>query len=60
MNAANEIAVAAFLQDQIAFPRIWETVEKTMSIHAWNPKPSLEEIIDADLEARSKAAEFIS
>lgn len=60
MNAANEVAVAAFLEEKIAFPAIWETVEKTMSCHHWKEKPSLEEIIDADLEARSKAAEFIS
>ncbi|MEM7697003.1 MAG: 1-deoxy-D-xylulose-5-phosphate reductoisomerase [Verrucomicrobiota bacterium] len=60
MNAANEVAVAAFLREEIAFPTIWNTVEKTMDAHTWNAKPSLEEIIDADLEARSKAKEIIS
>lgn len=59
MNAANEVAVAAFLREEIAFPAIWETVEKTMSDHSWNAKPSLDEIINADLEARSKAEELM-
>src|SRR6266849_3449325 len=34
MNAANEIAVAAFLDRQLRFPRIWETVEEVMSRHS--------------------------
>ncbi len=60
MNAANEVAVAAFLKESISFPKIWETVEETMSSHNSITHPSLEEIIDADLQARAKATELIS
>ena len=60
MNAANEVAVAAFLKELISFPKIWETVEETMSSHNSITHPSLEEIIDADLQARAKATELIS
>ena len=60
MNAANEVAVAAFLREEIAFPAIWETVEKTMHSHHWIAKPSLSEIIEADLEAREEATAHIS
>jgi len=60
MNAANEVAVAAFLSESIGFPKIWETVAETMSSHVIIQQPSLEEIIDADLQARAKAKELIS
>ncbi len=59
MNAANEVAVDAFLDERIAFPKIWETVAATMDCHNTVAKPSLEEIIDADIWARSKAGEII-
>lgn len=60
MNAANEVAVAAFLNESISFPKIWETVAETMSSHNSITHPGLEEIIDADLQARAKATELIS
>lgn len=60
MNAANEVAVAAFLKELISFPKIWETVAETMSSHNSTTHPNLEEIIDADLQARAKATELIS
>lgn len=60
MNAANEVAVSAFLRESISFPRIWETVSETMQSHVPVLKPSLEEIIDADLEARRKAEQLIA
>ena len=31
LNAANEVAVSAFLERKISFPRIWETVEQVMN-----------------------------
>lgn len=52
MNAANEVAVAAFLEERILFPGIWETVAATMEAHVIVDHPSLEEIIAADEEAR--------
>lgn len=60
MNAANEVAVDAFLDERITFPKIWETVAATMDCHDTLSKPSLEEIIDADDWARNKAGEIIA
>lgn len=60
MNAANEIAVAAFLRERIPFPKIWETVSETMRSHDTILHPDLETIIDADLEARARAKEIIA
>ena len=55
MNAANEVAVAAFLARQIAFPRIWELVEEVMNRHACVAHPTLDAILKADLWARKEA-----
>ena len=60
MNAANEVAVSAFLSESIPFPKIWETVGATMASHHNVNQPGLDEIIDADLQARAKASELIS
>jgi len=59
MNAANEVAVSAFLKEAIAFPEIWETVGETMEGHETIAKPTLEEIIDADEWARRKVIQLI-
>jgi 1-deoxy-D-xylulose-5-phosphate reductoisomerase len=56
LNAANEVAVEAFLAERIAFPAIWQTVERVMSKHSVVQHPSLEAIIDADAWARAEAA----
>ena len=56
MNAANEIAVSAFLDRRITFPRIWQLVEEVMNRHATVAKPSLDVILDADRWAREEAA----
>jgi len=60
MNAANEVAVSSFLAEEIPFPKIWETVAATMRDHTTISHPSLDEIINADLEARSLAQEHIA
>jgi len=57
MNAANEIAVAAFLDGRCSFPAIWRTVESVMRAHIVKPHASLVEILDADSWARARAAE---
>ena len=59
MNAANEVAVAAFLDRSCSFPAIWRTVERVMKEHAVRPQASLEEILAADAWARTLAAEKI-
>jgi 1-deoxy-D-xylulose-5-phosphate reductoisomerase len=59
MNAANEIAVSAFLREEIPFPGIWETVSAAMEAHSTIAHPSLDEIISADEEARAHATQLI-
>ena len=59
MNAANEIAVYAFLKNRIGFLDMTDVIEKTMQkVHFIN-KPSLEEYYESDGEARSYAADII-
>jgi 1-deoxy-D-xylulose-5-phosphate reductoisomerase len=52
LNAANEVAVQAFLDDQIPFPEIWRLVHIAIDNHANLARPSLDDIIRADSEAR--------
>ena len=52
LNAANEIAVEAFLEGRITFPRIWSLVEDAMSRSDNFARPSLDDIIHADDQAR--------
>jgi 1-deoxy-D-xylulose-5-phosphate reductoisomerase len=60
LNAANEVAVAAFLEGRIPFPGIWQLVEKIMNRHASIADASLDAILAADQEARARAAALIS
>jgi 1-deoxy-D-xylulose-5-phosphate reductoisomerase len=60
LNAANEIAVAAFLESRIPFPRIWETVAHVMHRHASVAEPSLDDILESDREARAAAEGYVS
>jgi 1-deoxy-D-xylulose-5-phosphate reductoisomerase len=55
LNAANEVAVSAFLDGQIPFPRIWQVVEAVMNQHASVAHPSLDAILRADQSARGEA-----
>ena len=60
MNAANEIAVAAFLADKIGFNDIYNTIEKTM---AWAPfidSPDYDDYVQSNAESRSYAKSLIS
>jgi 1-deoxy-D-xylulose-5-phosphate reductoisomerase len=58
LNAANEIAVEAFVNHKINFPQITETVQHTMDAHKVVAHPTLEQILEADAWARRHAAEF--
>ncbi len=60
LNAANEVAVAAFLGERCGFPAIWRTVENVMHSHTNKPHASLAEIIAADSWARARAVEKIA
>jgi len=59
LNAANEEAVAAFLNQAIEFTDIPVIIEDTMSRHAVIAAPPLEEIMAADRWAREVATDFI-
>ncbi|MGH8048369.1 MAG: 1-deoxy-D-xylulose-5-phosphate reductoisomerase [Chthoniobacterales bacterium] len=52
LNAANEIAVEAFLADRIRFPKIWELVASAMAAHTVEDQPNLEALLAADQWAR--------
>ena len=59
MNAANEVAVDAFLNRRISFPAIWQTVERVMREHQVVAHPPLEQILDADAGARRRASALV-
>jgi 1-deoxy-D-xylulose-5-phosphate reductoisomerase len=59
LNAANEVAVAAFLNRKIGFTSIAETVDKTMQAHEAYTPVELEEYINADGWARRTANAII-
>ncbi len=56
LNAANEIAVFAFLRNRIGFLDITEVVEQSMTKIAFIQNPTLQEYFDSDAEARNFAA----
>ncbi len=55
MNAANEVAVAGFLNGQVRFPDIWKIVDEVMNRHAAVAHPDLDAILQADQWARKEA-----
>lgn len=58
LNGANEMAVAAFLRDEIPFGAISRIVEGTLEACGAMPADTLEDIFQADLEARRVAKEI--
>jgi 1-deoxy-D-xylulose-5-phosphate reductoisomerase len=56
LNAANEVAVEAFVNGKINFPQIAEIVRRTMDAHKVVLHPALEQILEADAWARAEAA----
>jgi len=58
-NAANEVAVAAFLQGAIPFGRISETIERVLEAHAPVPASSVEAVRAADRWAREEARQSV-
>jgi 1-deoxy-D-xylulose-5-phosphate reductoisomerase len=56
LNAANEVAVSAFLQRHVNFPRIWQVVAEVMNRHESVAHPDLDAILRADQWARAEAA----
>ena len=60
MNAANEVAVDAFLKERIGFMDIPTIIEKTLESVEYKPKPQLEDYVYFDTEARRFANNLIS
>lgn len=52
LNGANEVAVAAFLEDKITFGQIPKLVRHALDTVPFLPKPDLEQILDSDRKAR--------
>jgi 1-deoxy-D-xylulose-5-phosphate reductoisomerase len=59
LNAANEIAVWAFLRNRIGFLDMTDVIEKTMNYVTFIERPSLDEYLESDGEARNYAASLI-
>ena len=58
LNAANEIAVARFLSDEVSFTGMADILEHALAAVSWQQKPDLEALIASDSEARAVAQEF--
>jgi 1-deoxy-D-xylulose-5-phosphate reductoisomerase len=58
LNAANEIAVARFLSDEVSFTGMTDILEHALAAVSWQQKPDLEALIASDSEARAVAQEF--
>lgn len=59
LNAANEIAVYAFLDDKIGFNDIPGVIRKTVENHMVNLAPELDDLLEADRWAREKAGNYV-
>lgn len=60
MNAANEIAVAAFLEDKIGFLQMSDLIEHCMNEVKFIAKPSLQDYIETDAQARTTAKNYLN
>lgn len=60
LNAANEVAVGAFLNGRIGFREIPHVIEKTMSSHTPKHPRDVEEILDVDRWARERAESLLN
>jgi 1-deoxy-D-xylulose-5-phosphate reductoisomerase len=60
LNAANEIAVDAFLKDKIGFLQMSDVVEKCMQSVNYIAKPTYEDYVETDRETRAHAKEMIN
>lgn len=59
LNAANEVAVAAFLDGRLSFPGIWETVAAVMAHHETIHQGGLDAAVAADHWAREAATALV-
>ena len=59
VNAANEIVNAGFLRDQISFLGMSDVIEQTMQRATFIAKPTLDDYMETDAEARRIAKELL-
>jgi 1-deoxy-D-xylulose-5-phosphate reductoisomerase len=59
LNAANEVAVAAFLEGRLPFPAIADVVADALDRHEGSPARDLAELVEADARARQTAEEAL-
>jgi len=59
LNAANEVAVDAFLKDRIGFLEMSDLIEKTMALTEFIEKPTYDDYVAVDASARQRAISFI-
>jgi 1-deoxy-D-xylulose-5-phosphate reductoisomerase len=59
LNAANEIAVEAFLAEKISFMAIPNTIEQVLSLSNFSAVESIEQLVSVDAEARLTTAKII-
>ncbi|WP_096189091.1 1-deoxy-D-xylulose-5-phosphate reductoisomerase [Evansella halocellulosilytica] len=60
LNAANEVAVEAFLNNQLSFLQIEEVVERALNDHTKISNPTLEEIISVDEDIRNVVKTYMN
>lgn len=60
LNAANEVAVAAFMQSEIGFNDIPVVINNTMQLHERKPALEIDAVVEADRWARKKAKEYVN
>ena len=60
LNAANEVAVHAFLAGRLRFVEIPEVIERTLTALGSQPVRAFESLYEADREARSHAGEIVT
>ena len=60
LNAANEIAVAAFLERRIGFPEITQSIERALAAEPAGELGSIEECVEVDARARRRVREWIA
>ena len=60
LNAANEVAVAAFLEDRAGFLQMSDVIARTMEKAIFVARPTYDDYVQTDAEARRIAAEFLN
>jgi len=60
LNAANEVAVEAFVNRKIGFSQITEAVQRTMDAHQVIAQPTLPQILEADSWARRETVNALT